>query len=141
MLRMFPLLIIPVIIYNLFALGGGVIAGHNVHDLLVASTSVRMFSGDPWILNFGDFLLLLTLALLFVEIIKATHTTSMELVNHGLSMLVFVIALVEFITLKGFATSVFFFIALLCLFDTIAGYTISIVAAEHDLGLGKAGTD
>jgi hypothetical protein len=23
----------------------------------------------------------------------------------------------------------------------VAGYTISIVAAEHDLGLGKAGTD
>ena len=65
----------------------------------------------------------------------------MELINHGLSMLVFVIALIEFITLKGFATSVFFFIMLMALFDTIAGYTVSIVAAEHDLGLGKAGTD
>jgi hypothetical protein len=56
-------------------------------------------------------------------------------------MLTFVIALIEFITLKGFATSTFFFIMLMTLFDTIAGYTISIVAAEHDLGLGKAGTD
>ena len=27
------------------------------------------------------------------------------------------------------------------LFDVVAGYTISIVAAEHDLGLGRAGTD
>ncbi|MGA7674073.1 MAG: hypothetical protein WCA78_03400 [Rhizomicrobium sp.] len=141
MLRLFPLLIIPVIIYNLFAVGGGVIAHHDVHDLLVGTTSITMFSGEAWKINFGDFLLLLTLALLFIEIIKATHTTSLELINHGLSMLVFVISLVEFITLKGFATSVFFFIMLMCLFDTIAGYTISIVAAEHDLGLGKAGTD
>ena len=40
-----------------------------------------------------------------------------------------------------FATSSFFFIMVFALFDVIAGYTISIVAAEHDLGLGRAGTD
>jgi hypothetical protein len=141
MLRMFPLMIIPLIIYNLFALGGGVIAHHDIFTLLTHTTSVTMFSGDKWAMSFGDFLILLSLALLFVEIVKATHTTSLELINHGLSMLVFVIALIEFITLKGFATSVFFFVMLMALFDTIAGYTVSIVAAEHDLGLGKAGTD
>ena len=43
--------------------------------------------------------------------------------------------------MHGFATTCFFFIMMLALFDTIAGYTVSIVAAEHDLGLGKAGTD
>ena len=76
-----------------------------------------------------------------MEIVKATRTTSKEIINHGLSMLVFVVALIEFITLKGFATSTFFFLTLFTLFDVVAGYTISIVAAEHDLGLGKAGTD
>ena len=141
MLRMFPLLIIPIIIYNLFALGGGAIAQGDVHSLLVTTTSIPMFSGQHWDISFGDFLLMLSLLLLFAEIIKATHTTSMELINHGLSMLVFVAALIEFITLKGFANSVFFFIMMMTLFDTMAGYTISIVAAEHDLGLGKAGTD
>jgi len=141
MLRLFPLLIIPIIIYNLFALGGGVIAHGDVHSLLITTTSIPMFSGQRWDINFGDFLLLLTLILLFVEVIKATHTTSKELINHGLSMLTFVVALIEFITVRGFATSVFFFILLMTLFDTVAGYTISIVAAEHDLGLGKAGTD
>ena len=141
MLRLFPLLIIPIIIYNLFALGGGTIAHHDVQALLTSTTSITMFSGDAWKISFGDFLLLLSLALLFVEVVKATHTTSTELINHGLSMLVFVVALIEFITLKGFATSTFFFIMLMTLFDVVAGYTISIVAAEHDLGLGKAGTD
>ena len=141
MLRLFPLLIIPVIIYNLFVLGGGVVAHHTVQSLGTSSFVVTMFSGDPWNISFFDFLLLLTLALLFVEVIKATHTTSKELINHGLSMLTFVVALIEFITMKGFATSTFFFIMLMTLFDTVAGYTISIVAAEHDLGLGKAGTD
>lgn len=143
MLRLFPLLIIPVVIYNLFALGGGVVAGHDVQDLLSSTHSVGipMFSATVWRVTFGDFLIFFSLVLLFVEVIKATHTTSKELINHGLSMLTFVIALIEFITLKGFATSVFFFIMAMALFDTVAGYTISIVAAEHDLGLGKAGTD
>ncbi len=72
---------------------------------------------------------------------EATCTTAREIINHGLSMLTFVIALIEFITLKGFATSTFFLLLSMTLFDVIAGYTISIVAAEHDLGLGRAGTD
>ncbi len=141
MLRLFPLLLIPVVIYNLFALGGGVIAHGDVQHLLTATFSITMFSGDTWKIGFGDFLILLSLALLFIEIIKATHTTSAELINHGLSMLTFVICLIEFLVLKGFATSTFFFIMVMALIDTIGGYTISIVAAEHDLGMGKAGTD
>ena len=140
MLRLIPLLIIPIAIYNLFALGGNV-AGHNVQDMLTSPFSLKMFSGDEWRISFSDFLLLFGIALLFVEVVKATRTTSKEIINHGLSMLVFVAALIEFITLKGFATSTFFFLTLFTLFDVVAGYTISIVAAEHDLGLGKAGTD
>lgn len=143
MLRLFPLLIIPLVIYNLFALGGGVIGHHDIQDLLSLnhSVSIGMFSGDKWKFSFGDLLILISLLLLFVEVVKATRTTAKEIINHGLSMLIFVIALVEFITLKGFATSPFFFIVAMTLFDVIAGYTISIVAAEHDLGLGRAGTD
>ena len=56
-------------------------------------------------------------------------------------MLTFVVALVEFITLHGFATTTFFLILVMCLVDVVGGYTISIIAAEHDLGLGRAGTD
>jgi hypothetical protein len=100
-----------------------------------------MFSGDIWKFSFGDFLIFGSLILLFVEVVKATRTTANEIINHGLSMLIFVVALIEFITLKGFATSPFFFLMVMMLFDVIAGYTISIVAAEHDLGLGRAGTD
>jgi len=143
MFRLFPLLLIPLIVYNLFALGGGVVGHHDIQDLLSLnhSVSIRMFSGDIWKFSFGDFLMFGSLILLFVEVVKATRTTANEIINHGLSMLIFVIALIEFITLKGFATSPFFFLMVMMLFDVIAGYTISIVAAEHDLGLGRAGTD
>ncbi|MBV9991560.1 MAG: hypothetical protein JOZ72_09735 [Alphaproteobacteria bacterium] len=140
MLRLFPLLAIPVIIYNFVAFGGNV-AGHDVQNMITSTFSIRMFSGDEWKISFADFLLFFALAVLFIEVIKATRTTSREIINHGLSMLVFVVTLIEFIVLKGFATSTFFFLTMYTLFDVIAGYTISIVAAEHDLGLGKAGTD
>jgi hypothetical protein len=143
MVRLFPLLIIPVVIYNLIALGGGTLMHHDVQDMLsmTHSLNIHMFSGDTWKFSFGDFLILLSLVLLFVEVVKATRTTSREIINHGLSLVIFIVALIEFITLKGFATTPFFFIMFMSLFDVIAGYTISIVAAEHDLGLGRAGTD
>src|ERR1700761_2738589 len=143
MFRLFPLLISPLVIYNLVALGGGIFGHHDIHDMLSLNhaVSVHLFSGDEWKIGFGDLLILISLILLFVEVVKATRTTANEIINHGLSLLIFVVALIEFITLKGFATSPFFFIMAMTLFDVIAGYTISIVAAEHDLGPGRAGTD
>ena len=100
-----------------------------------------MFSGDLWDFSLGYLLVTLGFVCLFIEIVKATRTSRRALVNHGLSVVVFVIAIVEFIVVKGFSTSVFFFIMVMTAFDVIAGYTISIVAAEHDLGLGRGGTD
>jgi hypothetical protein len=140
-LRLFPLLLIVVILYNLFAFGGTVASHGDMQAILAHGISIRMFSGDTWNFSWGDLFILLSVILLFVEIVKATRTTAREIINHGLSMVVFVFALVEFITLRGFATSTFFFILVFTIFDVTAGYTISIVAAEHDLGLGRAGTD
>ena len=139
MFRLFPLLLLAVILYNLIALGGGAIMHMNIQDALSYNhaLTIKLFSGDDWKFSFGDFMVLLALARLFVEIVKATRTSSRQILNHGLSMLTFVIALIEFITLKGFGSTPFFFIMMMCLFDVVAGYTISIVAAEHDLGLGR----
>jgi hypothetical protein len=131
-LRIFPLMIIPVILYMLFAFGGGVTGHDDIARLLSHGIDIHMFSGDSWHFGVND---------LLVQVVKATRTTAREIVNHALSMLTFVVTIICFITLKGFATSTFFLIMAMCLFDVIAGYTISIVAAEHDLGLGRAGTD
>ena len=141
MLRIFPLLIIPVILYMLIAFGGGVAGHDDIARVLSHGVDIPMFSKDVWHFGLGDLLILVSLMMLFVEIVKATRTTSREIINHALSMLTFVIALICFIALKGFSTSTFFLIVVMTLFDVAAGYTISIVAAEHDLGLGRAGTD
>ena len=146
MFRLIPLIMLSIIFYNFLALGSGAIhyfdpkASDLATFLYKDGITISMYSGS-WFFSVSDLLLLVTLGLLFIEIIKATRTTSREIINHALSMLVFVAALLEFILVKGFATSTFFFILMMSLFDVIAGYTISIVAAEHDLGLGRAGTD
>src|SRR5437870_1808178 len=134
MLRLIPLLIIPVIFYNLIALGGGVIAHHDIQDLLSADhgVTIHMFSRDYWKFGFGAMVILVSLMLLFVKVVKSTRTTSRDIVNHGSSLVPFSIALIAFIVLKGCATTPFFFIVAMTVFDVVAGYTISIVAAEHD---------
>ena len=131
MFRLFPLLLIIIVVYNFLAFGGWAVGDHNLQPFLQThGVTIPLVSGDKWMFSLADLFLLTALVLLFVEII-----------NHALSMLAFVVALIEFIALKGFATSTFFFLMMMTLFDVVAGYTISIVAAEHDLGLGRAGTD
>ena len=132
MLRAFPMILLAVIAYNLLALGGPA-AGHDVNALLGQSVNIKLVSGDLWKITLGDGFVAAALALLFIEIIKATRTEHREILNHGLSLLTFIGALVEFIVLKGFGTSTFFFITAMCLFDVVAGYTISIVSARRDL--------
>jgi hypothetical protein len=142
MFRVFPVLLIVIVVYNVLAVAHG-LAGNDAMETFLAREHVtlHMFSGDIWDFSLGDLLVTLGFVCLFIEIVKATRTTRRELVNHALSVLVFVVAIVEFIVVKGFSTSVFFFIMVMTAFDVIAGYTISVVAAEHDLGVGRAGTD
>ena len=132
MLRAFPMILIAVVAYDVIVLGG-MAAGQSATALLDSNLSLTMFSGDAWRISTGDGLLTLALAMLFVETVKAANSTHREILNHAMSMLTFVAALVEFIVLKGFGTSTFFLITMMCLFDVVAGYTISIITAKRDL--------
>ena len=140
MFRAFPMILIAVILYNLTVFGGGA-SGHEINALLAQNFTLKMFSGDAWKITLSDLFLLLALAMLFIETVKATRTTKREIVNHALSMLTFVVALVEFLVLKGFGTSTFFFITAMSLFDVVAGYTISIIAARRDMSMVPHGND
>jgi hypothetical protein len=134
MLRAFPLILIAVAVYNLLVFGGAT-TGHDALFLLSQSFVVRVVSGDAWKISLGDGLVTLALVLLFVETVKATRTSQREIINHALSLLTLMGAMVEFIVLKGFGTSVFFLITAMCLFDVVAGYTISIIAAKRDVNV------
>ena len=141
-LRIFPVLLIVIILYNVLAVTNG-FAGNEAMQSFLAREHVtfHMFSGDTWDFSLGDLVLSVGFICLFIEVLKATRTSRRELIHHGLAVLVFVIALVEFIVVNGFSTSVFFFLLVMTVFDVVAGYTISIVTAEHNLGVVRPGND
>jgi hypothetical protein len=141
-LRALPLIIIAFILYNaVVVIAGGPTADDILRRVIFGLPSIRVGADGVravWTFTWGDLILLATLLLLFVEILKATYTTSASLVDHGLSMLVFVACLVEFILVDRAFTSVFFFITVATLIDVVAGYTIGIRVARRDLAIGGA---
>ena len=100
--------------------------------------SIGMISEASWTLTLGDLVILITLVLLFVELIKATRTGGSSIVDHALSTILFVLCLVEFLLVPEAATSVFFFIMIVTLIDVVAGFSITIRAARRDFGFGGA---
>jgi hypothetical protein len=98
------------------------------------AATFAMASSQEWAFSNGDFLLLGGLVALFIEIIKSTSSGAVSLINHALSTLVLVVAIVLLVTTPGYATSVFFLLTFMTLLDTVAGYTITIVTARRDIG-------
>lgn len=134
-LRALPLIIIAFITYNIVVLFGQNIPAHEV--LAKPIFTVPMMRGTVrWPFTLGDLLILMTMLLLFVELIKSTYTSSMQMIDHGLSMLVFIACLVEFLLVDRAATSVFFFIMVAALIDVVAGALIGIRTARRDLNIG-----
>jgi hypothetical protein len=129
-LRAIPLIALAFILYNLIALTG--------QDLQKVLFSLRMVSGGVWEFRWSDLILLTTLVLLFIEILKSTYTSTSSLVDHGLSMLVMMACLVEFLLVPKAATSTFFLIMIATLIDVVAGYTIGIRVAKRDIGFGSS---
>ncbi len=129
----FPLLFLALGFYNLLAFGGQLAGQADTTALLNEGFGVKLPSGDIWHFTWSDIFVAACLCLLFAEMVKATRTGRSEILNHAFSTLTFVATLVEFLLLKGFATTAFFLLVAMTLFDVVAGYTISLIAARRDL--------
>ncbi len=138
MLIAIPLLVVPVVIYNLVILLGGSAPEAVLGPASVLSEvlfRVPMTSGAVWSITVGDLILFLSLILLFVELLKSTSSQRIAIVNHALSMVLFVVCLVEFLLLPGFAGSVFFLILTMVLLDVLAGFIVTIIASRRDFDM------
>ncbi|MDJ0919621.1 MAG: hypothetical protein QNI84_00720 [Henriciella sp.] len=151
-LSAFPLFIIPVGIYCLIALtisgdpatitSGGEVLTDNGSPLM-AVLGQKFFSvpmmagGTEWVMTKGDALLLLSIAVLFVEILKSTSTGTATILNHAFSMLLFIVCMMAFLLHPNFATSVFFIITVMALLDVLAGVVLVITSARRDYALAE----
>ncbi len=130
MLRNFPLLAIPVFIYNALAFGNGALsksAQTVVESLGRKLFSVPMATGAEWNITTQDVLLFVALVLVFAEFIKTAREGREAIINHTLSLALFILCLIEFLLIPAFASSLFFIITTMALLDVVAGYMITVI--------------
>ena len=133
-LRVIPMILIPFVLYNVIVvLGGG--SADPTAVLRKELFSLPLVTGKlP--LTWGDVIILITMVVLFIELIKATFTSTSAMIDHGLSMLVFIACLVEFLIARPAASAIFFFIMIASLIDVVAGFMIGMRTARRDLNIG-----
>jgi hypothetical protein len=121
----FPILIIPLAIYNMIAFltpppDGWATKLYTLH----------LLSGLDWSVTLGDAFIAGTLFLLFIEVVKATGAKSA--VDHVLSLLVFGGAVAEFLLVQQAANSTFAILTAICFIDVMAGLSIRLRVSRRE---------
>ncbi len=130
-LQLIPLFGIMLLIYwlcvevNLFPRG----LNHVMFHLRLPSDSI-------WRPTWGDFMVLLGVLFLYVELFKSTRTSETTIVDHLLSTFVLIFYLIAWIIYDWAGNSVFLILTSMSFLDVIAGFTITISAARRDLSFG-----
>ncbi|CAK0763242.1 conserved membrane hypothetical protein [Gammaproteobacteria bacterium] len=122
--RFIPLFLFLLLIYDAMILTGVKMNG----DLF----TLRLISGESWSSTWSDVLLVLGIIALYIELVKSTSSSMTTIIEHSLSVLVFIGFLVEFLVMKGTATSAFVILMLMSLLDVMAGFTITVSTARRD---------
>ena len=128
----FPLLLIPFAIYNIIVF---LIPGVGFDAVL---TRVALNSGGEWTMTAGDYLVCLAVLLLFAELLKSTRIGIRNVVDHGLSFLLFVAMVVEFILVRQAASSTFFILLIISFVDVLGGFAVSLRSAQRDFSVESA---
>jgi len=124
----FPLLLIPLAIYNIIVF---LMPGVTLAEPLLTLT---LMSGAQWPVTLSDILLALGILLLLLEVMKGARPGAKYLTDHLLSLIVFGAAGAEFLLWPKFGTSTYFLLSLLSLVDFLSGIALrarrGTVAAE-----------
>ena len=126
----FPLLIFPFVLMNALMLlvDGG---------LALKIMTITLPSDAVWVLSSGDAVVAIALVFLYLEIFKSTRTGNSSIVDHVLSLVLFIVMLMEFVLVKGAGHSTFFLLMLMALIDVISGFTVGISVARRDVGFTR----
>jgi hypothetical protein len=114
----FPLLLIPLAIYNCVAF---LMPTVSFTEPLFKLT---LMSGAEWPVTLSDVLLALGIILLLLEVVKGARPGAKFLTDHLLSFIVFCAAAAEFLLWPKFGTSTFLLLTLLSLVDFLAGISL-----------------
>jgi hypothetical protein len=114
----FPLLLIPLAIYNIIAF---LMPSMSFAEPLVR---LRLVSGVEWPITLSDVMLSLGILLLLHEVIKGARPGGKYLTDHLLSLIVFAGSAAEFVLWPKFGTSTYFLLVLLAMVDFFSGIAL-----------------
>jgi membrane-anchored protein YejM (alkaline phosphatase superfamily) len=123
----FPLLLIPFAIYNIIAFLMPGVAWSSV------VSTVHMMSGGDWTMTTGDVLVALAILLLCGEVMKSSRISRRTIIDHALSLILFLGMLIEFILVKQAATATFFLLLVVGFIDVLGGFAVTLRSAQRDL--------
>jgi hypothetical protein len=123
----FPLLLVAFAIYNIVAfLMPGV-------SWTGAISTVHLVSGADWTMSAGEMLVALAILLLCGEVLKSTRIGIRTVVDHALSLILFLGMLVEFLLVKQAGTATFFLLLVVSFIDVLGGFAVTLRSAQRDL--------
>lgn len=131
--RWFPLLAIPLACFNLKLL----LMGRYTSSASGTAFNFLLPSNDVLQITLNGMLLIFAVVILFFEICKSTSASTVSIIEHALSVLVFIIFLMEFLLMPGLGTAEFLLTTLISLVDVLAGITVSITAARRDFQINR----
>lgn len=132
MFAVIPWLAVVLIVYDVAVFGFANAGADGARALLSGEiVTIALMSGARWSLAVGDAIILLTLVLLFVELIKAARRRGSSLADQALSTIILVICMIQFLTVESAATSVFLVITVAAFIDVIAGFFIALRAPRR----------
>src|SRR5262245_17995717 len=114
----FPLLLIPLAIYNIIVF--------LMPDVSITAPLAKLvlMSGAEWTVTLSDVLLTLAILLLLAEVIKGARPGAKYLTDHLLSLILCGAAAAEFVLWQKFATSTYFLLTTLALVDFLSGIAL-----------------
>jgi hypothetical protein len=131
-----PLLIFPFALYNIVVFFMPEFSWNN------EIWHVYMISGGEWAITPRDVIVSSSVLILLIDMLRsARHSGRRTILDHVLSMILFVGMLIEFMAVKSVVSSTFFLLLFISFVDVAGGFAVSIRAAvaRRDILLNETG--
>lgn len=128
-----PLSLFVLLAYNIIVLTST--QQNYLPDAVVTQFNIPS-SGATLTITWNILFILIGIAVLYIEIIKSTRASMQAVMDHVLSLAVFVVYLIELLVWREMGSATFLILTLLSFIDVIAGFTVSLSTAQRDITLG-----
>jgi hypothetical protein len=98
----------------------------------------HMMSGGEVGITPSDVIIACSIFILFIEMLKAARMSRRTIIDHLLSMVLFVGMVVEFLMVKEVGSTTFLLLLVISFVDVAGGFAISVRAAQRDISFSGA---